>query len=65
MSKEAKATEPPVEQPEPRNVAVEVIANATKIGNAIVAQGPCDFPLTMTQAKALESLGKVRITGIF
>jgi hypothetical protein len=68
-----KETEAPLEAPvvveipqdEPRNVAVSILENATKIGNAIVASGPCDFPLTMTDAKALEALGKVKITGIF
>ena len=50
---------------EPRNVAVHVLANRTKIGSAVCAAGPCDFPLTPTEAKALEGLGKVRITGIF
>lgn len=51
--------------PEDRNVAVTVLQNRTKIGKAIVAAGRCDFPLTMTEAKALEALGKVRIEGLF
>lgn len=50
---------------EPRNVAVTVLENRTKIGNAICAAGRCDFPLTATEAKALEALGKVRVEGIF
>lgn len=50
---------------EPRNVAVTVLENRTKIGAAIVAAGPCDFPLTKTDAEALQALGKVKITGIF
>ena len=62
----ADETEPtPETTPEPRNVAVEVLANRTKIGKAIVAAGPCDFPLTSSEATALEALGKVRIVGIF
>lgn len=50
---------------EPRNVAVTVLKNRTKIGAAIVAAGPCDFPLTKTEADALVGLGLVRITGLF
>ena len=50
---------------EPRNVAVTVLKKRTKIGKAICARGPLDFPLTETEAKALESLGLVTITGIF
>lgn len=51
--------------PEERTIAVTVLENRTKIGNAIVAAGRCDFPLTMSEAKALEALGKVRIDGLF
>jgi hypothetical protein len=50
---------------EPRHVAVIVLQNRTKIGTAICAAGPCDFPLTQTEAEALAGLGLVRITGIF
>lgn len=50
---------------EPRNVAVTVLENRTKIGRAIVAAGRCDFALTKSEAEALQALGKVRIDGIF
>lgn len=50
---------------EPRNVAVTALENRLKIGKAVVAAGPVDFPLTASEAKALEQLGKVQITGIF
>lgn len=50
---------------EPRNVAVTVLKKRTKIGKAICARGPLDFPLTETEAKQLESLGFVKITGTF
>jgi hypothetical protein len=55
----------PKQTDEPRNVAVTVIENRTAIRGAIVAAGRCDFPLTKTEAEALEALGKVRIDGIF
>jgi hypothetical protein len=58
-------TTPPKDTPEPRNVAVTVLENRTTICGAVVASGRCDFPLTKTEAKALEALGKVTITGIF
>lgn len=74
----AKNTEPPAESadesmietaveaaPEARNVAVQILENGLKIGNAICGIGPCSFPLTASDAKALEALGKVRITGLF
>lgn len=67
----AKNTEPPAESaaveatPEARNVAVQILENGLKIGNAICGIGPCSFPLTTSDAKALEALGKVRITGLF
>lgn len=51
--------------PEVRNVAVQILENGLKIGNAICGIGPCSFPLTASDAKALEALGKVRISGIF
>lgn len=57
------ATDKPAE--EVANVAVIALENRTKIGGAIVAAGPVDFPLTMADAKALEALGKVKITGLF
>ena len=50
---------------EPRNVAVTVLKKRTKIGKAICARGPLDFPLSETEAKALEKLGLVKITGLF
>jgi hypothetical protein len=63
--KTAPDTTPPAPAAEePRNVIVTVLANRTKIGKAICAAGRCDFPLTATEAKALEALGKVRIDGI-
>ena len=51
--------------PEARNVAVQILENGLKIGNAICGIGPCSFPLTASDAKALEALGKVRIIGLF
>lgn len=51
--------------PEARNVAVQILENGLKIGNAICGIGPCSFPLTASDAKALEALGKVRIVGLF
>lgn len=51
--------------PPPANVAVTALENHLKIGNAIVAAGPVDFPLTVEDAKALEALGKVKINGVF
>lgn len=59
-----KATAPAEEAAEIANIAVDVIKPGTKIGKAICGKGRCSFPLTMSQAKALESLGKVRIVGI-
>jgi hypothetical protein len=53
------------ETAEPRNVAVTVLENRTRIRGAIVAAGPCDFPLSKSEAEALQALGKVRIDGIF
>ena len=50
---------------EARNVAVYALETRLKIGPAIVASGRVDFPLTMTEAKALEALGKVHILGLF
>lgn len=50
---------------EPRNVSVEVLTPGTKIGKAICGCGPCSFPLTMSDAKALEAMGKVTIRGLF
>ena len=49
---------------EPRNIAVEILENGLKIGNAICGLGPCTFPLTLPDANTLEALGKVRIIGI-
>lgn len=60
---DAAPAAPPTD--EPRNVAVHVINNRTQIGKAICAAGKCDFPLTATEAKALEALGLVTITGIW
>lgn len=51
--------------PDPRNIAVEILENGLKIGNAICGLGPCSFPLALPDAKTLEALGKIRITGIF
>lgn len=66
-NKPAASAAPAPESPEaePRNVAVTVLQNRTKIGRSICAAGPCDFPLTATEAKALQDLGLVRITGLF
>gem|GEM_PF-7008534 len=64
----AEATPEPTPPPaatEERNIAVTILENGLKIGNAICGSGPCSFPLTMADAKTLEALGKVRITGIF
>lgn len=64
----AEVTPEPTAPPaatEPRNIAVTILENGIKIGNAICGSGPCSFPLTMSDAKTLEALGKVRITGIF
>lgn len=49
---------------EPRNVVVTVLENRTLIRGAICAAGRCSFGLTLTEAKALEALGKVRIDGL-
>lgn len=57
------ATDKPAD--EVANVAVIALENRTKIGKAIVAAGPVDFPLTMSDAKALEALGMVKIAGLF
>lgn len=48
---------------EPANVIVDVLKAGTKIGNAICGKGRCSFPLTASQAKTLEDLGKVKIVG--
>lgn len=58
MPKETNATA------EPKNVLVHVLVNRTQIGDTVVAAGRCDFPLTATEAKALEALGLVTITGL-
>ena len=50
---------------EPANIAVFALEARLKIGAAIVAPGPVDFPLKESEAKALERLGKVRIVGLF
>ena len=65
MDNDTTATDTPTTPAEPRNVAVHALQNRVEIGNAIVAAGRVDFPLTMTEAKALEALGLVQITGIF
>ena len=65
MKTEKPSTATTAETPEPCNVAVRVLSNRTKIGTAIVAAGPCDFPLTKTDADALAALGLVEITGLF
>lgn len=67
----AKNTKSPAESaaveapPEVRNVAVQILENGLKIGHAICGIGPCSFPLTASDARALEALGKVRIIGLF
>jgi predicted outer membrane repeat protein len=63
--KDTAAAAAPDTTGEPRNVAVTVLENRTKIGGAICAAGPCDFPLRKSDAEALQALGKVRIDGIF
>jgi len=47
------------------NTAVIALKDRTKIGKALVAAGPVDFPLTAADAKALEELGLVKIAGLF
>ncbi len=61
----AKPTTTEEKPEEARNVAVTVLKPRTKIGKAIVADGPCDFPLTKSEAESLAALGLVTITGIF
>lgn len=64
MKKPLPASKAPDESvPEPRNIAVTVLANRTQIRNAICAAGKCDFALTLTEAQTLEALGKVSIDG--
>lgn len=71
MPKDNTTTESPAageaakQAPEPANVSVFSLENRLQIGKAIVAYGKVDFPLTETDAKALEALGKVRILGLF
>lgn len=50
---------------EPRIYAVECLQNRTKIGKAIVAAGRVDFPLTKSEAVALQDAGLVKIVGTF
>jgi len=64
MATKAPTTEPGAAG-EARNIKVTVLANRTAICGAIVAAGPCDFPLTQPEADALVKMGKVRIDGIF
>lgn len=62
-AKAAEATPTPSTE-EPRNVAVDVIKNCTRLKGAILAVGRCPFPLTMSEAKTAEAMGLVRIVGI-
>lgn len=50
---------------EPRNVAAMVIGDRCTIGVTDYGTGALPIPLTMTEAKALESLGFISITGLF
>ena len=50
---------------EPRNVAIRALKDRTKIGKAIVAAGRVDFPVTLSEAKALKEMGLVEIEGLF
>ena len=59
------ASAPEATTREVANTAVTALKNRTKIGKAIVAAGPVDFPLTAADAKALQDLGLVTITGLF
>lgn len=71
-----KKTKPPTDTPaegttaakpaaELRNIAVEALRNRVEIRGAVVAAGRVDFPLTETEAQKLESLGLVRVIGLF
>ena len=60
---ETNAKAPAEVAAEPANISVYVLVPHTKIGKAICGVGRLPFPLTMTQAKTLETLGKVRIDG--
>jgi hypothetical protein len=57
--------EPIKSESEPRNVAGTVIVNRCSIGVTDYGMGALPIPLTMTEAKALESLGLITITGLF
>ena len=50
---------------EPRNVAAMVIGDRCTIGAIDYGTGALPIPLTMTEAKALEALGFIAITGLF
>jgi len=62
-AKAAEATPTPSTE-EPRNVAVDVLKNCTRLKGAILAVGRCPIPLTMSEAKTAEAMGLVRIVGI-
>jgi hypothetical protein len=61
---ETNAKAPAEVAAEPANISVYVLIPRTKIGKAICGKGRLPFPLTATQAKTLEAMGKVRIDGI-
>lgn len=65
MKSHKLAPKPTAPAVEPRNVSVYVLENRTTLCGAVVAAGKCDFPITATEAKALEALGKVKILGLF
>ena len=58
-------TPDPNTSPEPRNIAAIVPVARCTIGEADYGTGPLPIALTATEAKALELLGLVTITGIF
>lgn len=62
---ETNAKAPAEVAAETANISVYVLIPHTKIGKAICGIGRCPFPLKASQAKALESMGKVRVDGTF
>ena len=50
---------------EPRNVAAIVIADRVTLGPTDYGRGPLPIGITATEAKSLEKLGLITITGIF
>ena len=58
-----KSSTPKPAKEEPK-IIVDVLKPGTKIGKAICGKGRLSFPLTPSEAKTLEDLGKVKIVGI-